>query len=147
MTITARKEIIIVRSLTESDLGLFAALRPVIASKQRAMNINATMANRLFSPEILGSGEAYLDCRIIFGEYTDDARRHFGRSHKNWRLGGNKIEGEEFACLDSRDFALIRSIEQNDGSSPLTILFISKTEQRLKHAAIVRLVESTITDS
>ena len=147
MKSTFRKEIIIVRSLTTSDLGLFAALRFTATSKQRAMNINASMADRLFSLEILNRGEAYLDCRIIFGEYTDDGRRHFGKSHKNWRLGGNKIEGDEFASLDSRDFALIRSVEKNDGSAPLTILFISRKEQRLKHAAIVRLVESTIRDS
>jgi hypothetical protein len=147
MTTTARKEMIIVRSLTESDLGLFAALRPTTTSKQRALNINSTVAQRLFSPEVLRLEGVNLECRIIFGEFTADATRHFGKSHKNWRLGGNKIEGPDFASLDSRDFALIRSVEQNDGSSPLTILFISKTEQRLKHAAIARLMEYTMKNS
>jgi hypothetical protein len=141
MTISVRKEIIIIRSLTGSDLGLFAALRPSTVSKQRAININAAVAHRLFSPDILSRGEAFLDCRIIFGDTLEDSRRYFGKTHKNWRLGGDMIEGPEFASLDSRDFALIRSVEQNDGSSPLTILLISKTEQRLKHAAIARMVE------
>jgi len=147
MTTTAGREIIIVRSLTESDLGLFSALRPVISSKQRAMNINATVAHQLFSPKILAAGEFYLDCRIIYGDTVLDSRRHFGKIHKNWRLGGSKIEGEEFGDLDSRDFALIRSVEQNDGSSPLVILLISKKEQMLKHVAVARLFEHAQTDS
>lgn len=147
MTQNVRKEVIIVRSLTESDLGLFAALRPTIASKQRAMNINSPIAHELFSSTILDRGEAYLDCRVIYGDTAITSTRHFGKIHKNWRLGGNMIEGLEFASLDSRDFALIRSFEQNNGDSPLIILFISKTEQRLKHAAIARLVEPTMDSS
>ena len=147
MTTTSNNEIIIVRSLTESDLGLFAALRPTISSKQRAMNINATVAQQLFSAKILSSTGTHLECRIIFNDIEQTSVRHFGKIHKNWRLGGNKIEGPEFASLDSRDFALIRSVEQNDGSSPLTILLVSKTVQRLKHAAIGRLVEHVIRDS
>ncbi|HVU56078.1 MAG TPA: DNA double-strand break repair nuclease NurA [Puia sp.] len=62
-------------------------------------------------------------------------------------MGGNKIEGREYENLDSRDFALIRSIEKNDGASLITILFISRISQRLTHARVVRLVQETIKDS
>lgn len=139
-------EIIVIRSLTDSDLGIFAAQRPNISSKQRALNINAQIAGRLLATGIDSKG-LYLDCKLIFGGTILDSRRHFGKVGKNWRLGGNKIDGEEFAELDSRDFALIRSVEHNDGSYPVSILFISKIKHRAKHAKIVKLIELTIKDS
>ena len=139
-------EVIVVRSLTDSDLGIFAAHRPNISSKQRALNINAQIATRLLSPGIDDKG-LHFDCNLIFGNTFLTSQRHFGKVGKNWRLGGNKIEGDEFAELDSRDFALIRSIEHNDGSHPVSILFISKIKNRAKHAQIGRLIELTIKDS
>jgi hypothetical protein len=148
MTTSVRNEIIIVRSLTGSDLGLFAMHRPTAKSKQRALNINAAMAHRLLSDRIINSPKGeYVPCHVIFGDLEETSQRHFGKSKKNWRLGGNKIEGKEFANLDSRDFALIRSIGKNDGDSLVTILFVSRISQRLKHARIVQLVEHTIKDS
>jgi hypothetical protein len=148
MTTSVANEIIIVRSLTESDLGLFAAHRPNISSKQRALNINANIAHRLLSDRIIQSANGeYLPCHVIFGDLEDISKRHFGKSGKNWRLGGNRIEGREFENMDSRDFALIRSVEKNDGTSLITIMFISRISQRLTHARVVRLVEETIRDS
>ena len=49
-------EVIIVRSLKDSDLGLFAVHRPTARSKQRAININSNLAEKLVSPEIFANG-------------------------------------------------------------------------------------------
>lgn len=147
MNVVSGEEIIVIRSLTDSDLGIFAAHRPTTSSKQRAININAQIAQRLLSSRIIEKEEAHIPCRLIFGEIDQQASRHFGKVGKNWRLGGNKIEGDVFLDVDSKDFALIRSVEGNDGFNEITILFISRTSQKMDHARIVRMVETTIKDS
>jgi len=134
-------ELIIVRSLTDSDLGLFAAHRKNVRSKQRAFNINADNAQRLLSKEIFEGAGRHMPCCIHFGETKIESERHIGKVGKNWRLGGYKIPGVEFINLDSKDFALIRSVANNDGSSVITILLLSRTLERQKHAEVVRLVE------
>lgn len=137
----SRSEIIIVRSLTESDLGLFAAHRAATTSKQRAININAAVARQLLSPFLYERGRADLKCTCFFeGVSLSDVRR-IGRTHKNWRLGGNKIEGDVFAKLDSKDFVLIRSVAGNDGSFPITMTFIARATDRLTHAGLASVVE------
>ncbi len=140
-------EIIIVRSLTDSDLGLFAVQRPSIASKQRAININAKIAERLLCKEKFEENEALLTCRIIFDNVDEESVRLIGKGGKNWRLGGNKIEGDAFSHLDSRDFVLIRSVEKNDGTSLVTMLFISRSIQRAKHAKVGLLTRDSMKDS
>lgn len=134
-------ELIIVRSLTDSDLGLFATHRPVLLSKQRALNINARFAKRLLSPELYAAKGTKIPCCILFGNTELYSERHIGKVGKNWRLGGDKIDGNDFASLDSKDFALIRSVANNDGSSLITVLFLSKIRERQKHAEVGRLVE------
>jgi len=75
-------ELIIVRSLTDSDLGLFAAHRPVLLSKQRALNINAIFARRLLSPELYAAKGAKMRCCILFGDTELTSERHFGKAAK-----------------------------------------------------------------
>ncbi len=133
-------EIIIVRSLTNSDLGIFAAHRASATSKQRAININAPIAARLLSKTRYEQGGTMLDCIITFGDQTERSARSFGKVHKNWRLGGSKIEGQAFAELDAADFMLLRSVEANDGSAPLSITFLSRRKHRELHASIGGLV-------
>jgi hypothetical protein len=138
-------EIIVVRSLTASDLGLFGAHRSALKSKQRALNINAAVAPMLVSPEIYkGKITSKYTCEIFFADYYETSTRSIGKSSKNWRLGGNKIDNQSFSILDSCDFALIRTVEKNDGTYPIKIVFISKTQQSKVHKKIVRLVEPTI---
>ena len=141
-------EIIIVRSLTGSDLGLFKAHRSGIQSKQRAININAQIAPRLLSADIYkNKSRTQFQCDIIFGDFRESSSRPIGKVGKNWRLGGNKIDDKSFGTLDSKDFALLRTIEMNDGTYPITILFISKISQKKVHTKIGRLVEHTIKSS
>lgn len=137
----ADNELIIVRSLTDSDLGLFSVHRPNVRSKQRAFNINADNAQRLLSREIFDGAGRRIPCCVHFGDIKIESERHIGKVGKNWRLGGYKIPGADFINLDSKDFALIRSVANNDGNSVITILLLSKTCERQKHAEVVRLVE------
>jgi hypothetical protein len=141
------KELIVVRSLTESDLGLFAAHRASARSKQRAININAPIAKQLLSADLFKRGGGLIDCTCIFGDIRIRAARHFGKVHKNWRLGGAKIEGEAFDRLDCKDFMLIRSVAHNDGTNPITITFVCRETDRVVHAGIAAIVERVLDQS
>lgn len=134
-------EIIVVRSLAGSDLGLFAAHRSNARSKQRAININAPVAQALLDDAGFQAGGATLQCTCLFGDICVKGPRLLSKVHKNWRLGGSKIEGAEFGQLDARDFALIRSPRHNDGSKPVTIAFYSRNSDRVVHAGIAAIVE------
>ncbi|HEX3387300.1 MAG TPA: hypothetical protein VHS53_19005, partial [Mucilaginibacter sp.] len=128
-------------------MGLFAAHRATALSKQRALNINSIVAKRLMSARLFALGGTTFPCRILFGDVDQISDRYIGKVGKNWRLGGNKIIGGTFSNLDSKDFALIRSIESNDAGNTITILFLSKTHQRSTHADVVRLVEPVLNRS
>ncbi len=135
-------EIIVVRSLTDSDLGLFSAHRASATSKQRAININAPIAQQMLSPAVFAQGGTVLDCTCTYHGITDRGQRHFGKVGKNWRLGGNKIEGEPSATLDSKDFVLIRTVAGNDGSQPIRMSFVGRANDRVAHAGIVAIVQN-----
>jgi hypothetical protein len=141
------KELIVIRSLTESDLGLFSAHRAATRSKQRAININAPVARQLLSEELFGQGGGHIDCFCVFGDLQIHETRYLGKAHKNWRLGGKKIEGDEFAKLDCKDFMLIRSVAGNDGTYPVTITFVGRKIERVIHAGIVAIVEKVLNRS
>lgn len=134
-------EIIVVRSLAGSDLGLFAAHRGEARSKQRAININVPVAQAMLDEAGFKAGGATLQCSCLFGDIRVEGPRLLSKVHKNWRLGGSKIEGVEFGQLDARDFALIRSPRHNDGSKPVTIAFYSRNSDRVIHAGIAAIVE------
>lgn len=141
------RQLIIVRSLTESDLGLFSAHRAAARSKQRAININSPVARQLLSKEFFEAGRGYIDTLCVFGSARIRALRYFGKIHKNWRLGGSKIDGEEFARLDSKDFMLIRSVAGNDGTHPIIITFACRKTDRVVHAGIAAIVERALEHS
>lgn len=141
------KEIIVVRSLTDSDFGLFAAHRGGMVSKQRAIAIVAAVARRMLSPALYDSGGAMFECLVTFGRESIRSQRTLSKTGKNWRLGGKKIEGAAFASLDSKDFALIRTVAGNDGTTPLSIAFISRNTDRVAHAGIAAIVERQLESS
>jgi hypothetical protein len=144
---TRPKEIIVVRSLTDSDFGLFSAHRAGMASKQRAIAITASVARQMLSSEVFEAGGAIFECKVTFGRLTIRQPRTLSKPGKNWRLGGKKIEGESFALLDSKDFVLIRSTAANDGSAPLAITFICRNTDRVAHAGLAAIVEKSLSDS
>ena len=140
-------EVIVVRSLAESDLALFAAHRAAATSKQRAIQINASVARQLLSAERFAEGGVDLSCTCVFGEHIVQEKRRLGKTGKNWRLGGNQIRGEAFSKLDCKDFILIRSPAGNDGSQPVTITFICRATERVVHAGLVAIVEKKLDQS
>jgi hypothetical protein len=73
--------------------------------------------------------------------------RCLGKIHKNWRLGGNKLEGRIFGNVDSLDFVLIRSIEGNDGTAPVSITFIARAIDSKQHAALSALIAKRLKQS
>jgi hypothetical protein len=133
-------EILVIRSLTDSDLGIFAAHRGSARSKQRAININAPAAARLLDAGLYAGGGTTLDCLSAFGAIQERSQRAFLKVHKNWRLGGHKLSGKAYAKLDSADFAIIRSVEANTGQNPITLTFISRATDPAAHAAISQML-------
>ncbi len=144
---SAPPELIVVRALTSSDLGIFAAHRKSATSKQRAININAKVAAAMLSDSVFATGDTELDCICTYSGQTSRSARHFGKVGKNWRLGGNKLEGNAFADIDNLDFALIRTPAGNDGSSPITLTFVTKAADRVGTARLVRLFETRLKQS
>lgn len=141
------REVIVVRSLTESDLGIFDAHRHNTKSKQRAININSNIARSLISDKLYEAGEANLTCTFRFRDAINHATRPLAKIHKNWRLGGRKIEGSLFSKISSKDFMLLRSIAKNDGSHPADICFVSRQTDPTVHAHISTILERRLVDS
>lgn len=135
-------EIIVVRSLAESDLGIFKAHRSSATSKQRAIAMTTPAARELLAPELYAANGMRMDVICVYGGYGAREFRHLGKVGKNWRLGGSKIEAGACGLLDSRDFVLLRTIGFNDGSRPIVMTFVGRQRERLLHAGIVASLES-----
>lgn len=142
-----RDEIIVVRSLAESDLGIFSMHRLSATSKQRAIALTTPVARRLLSKRLFTAGGADLDLICVYGGYGNRERRNIGKVGKNWRLGGRKITANACAFLDSKDFVLLRSVAGNDGDAPILMTFIGRQRERLLHAGIVASLEDEFRDS
>lgn len=132
----ARGEIIIVRSLADSDLGIFTAHRASATSKQRAFAITTPVARQLLDATLYDARAADLDVICIYGRFANRETRHVSKASKNWRLGGNMIGARECAFLDSKDFVLFRSLRGNAGDTPVLMTFVGRQRERLLHAGI-----------
>lgn len=132
-----RDEIIIIRSLAESDLGIFSAHRSSATSKQRAIAITTPVAKALLSQRLFNSGGSDMDVICVYGAYGNRELRNIAKVTKNWRLGGRKIDAGACAFLDSKDFVLLRSVKSNDGDHPILMTFVGRQRERLLHAGIV----------
>ncbi|MET0370691.1 MAG: hypothetical protein ABW039_04850 [Sphingobium sp.] len=144
---SARGEVIVVRSLAESDLGIFSAHRGPATSKQRAIALTNPVARILLSPRLYAEKGSRMDVICVYGQHGNRELRHIGKVGKNWRLGGRKIEEGACAFLDSKDFVLIRTVARNDGGLPLLMTFVGRQRERLLHAGIVASLDGHFTDS
>jgi hypothetical protein len=142
-----RREIIVVRSLADSDLGLFETHRKAATSKQRAIALTTLVAKQLLSPDLFSVGGTEMDCICVFGSVSNREPRYIGKVGKNWRLGGHQLKGKEFADLDSKDFILLRSIGQNDATRPVMITFVGRRAQSVMHAGVVAIVKDALRQS
>lgn len=140
-------ETIIVRSLTDSDFGIFTAHRKSTRSKQRAIAVTSPIARTLLSSQLYDSGGTEMDVICAYGGIFNRERRHLGKVGKNWRLGGRKLEGSRFGFLDSKDFVVIRSVRDNDGSRPVLMTFVGRQMERLLHAGIGASIGPQFRDS
>lgn len=141
-------EVLVIRSLTESDLGFFDVLRADARSNQRAININSVVAQHLIDAKLLPPGGAEVSCMCTYGNSITIATRPLTKVHKNWRLGGPKLEGSHFAALDSRDFALLRFVAHEESQSlNLGLTFISKKTEPVIHAGLASIVQPDLKDS
>lgn len=144
MEVTHSEEIIVIRSLTDSDLGWFGAHRPYTASKQRAIQINAEVARVLLSKELFENGGQEFRCICSYQGVIDDSLRYFGKVGKNWRLGGNKLDGSVFSSVNSKDFLIIRGVTGNSGEHPLHLTFVTRQTNPIGQAKIARELESDL---
>ena len=133
---SAVKEIIIVRSLADSDLGIFSAHRLSATSKQRAIALTTPVAKQLLSRRLYNAKGTYMDVICVYGSFGNRERRHVGKTTKNWRLGGRKITASACGFLDSKDFVLLRTVRSNDGDLPILMTFVGRQHERLLHAGI-----------
>lgn len=140
-------DLIIVRSLTDSDLGLFAAHRAVARSKQRAIALTSEAASMLLSPRLYEARDALIDTICVYRGFGNREQRRVGKVGKNWRLGGRQLVGPEFAELDSRDFVLIRSVSHNDGDAPILVTFVGRHREQLMHAGLAASIGDLIRHS
>jgi len=140
-------EVIVVRSLAESDLGIFSAHRGPATSKQRAIALTTPVARILLSQRLYALKGSRMDVICVYGQNGSRELRHIGKVGKNWRLGGRKIEEGACAFLDSKDFVLIRTVARNDGDRPLLMTFVGRQRERLLHAGIVASLDGRFTDS
>ena len=140
-------ELIVVRSLTDSDMGLFSAHRRGATSKQRAIALTTLVAEQLLHPSVVKAKGADFDCICLYGPVPNRELRLINKGGKNWRLGGRQIPGKDFANLDSKDFALIRSVRHNDGSSPILLTFVGRRSQRLIQAGLVATLAGSLHQS
>ena len=143
----SRAELIVVRSLTDSDLGLFAAHRSTTSSNQRAIALTTQVAEELLHPSIIAAKSGDFDCICLYGPVINRELRMINKADKNWRLGGRKLEHKAFGNLDSKDFALIRSVRHNDGSSPVLLTFIGRRSQPIVQAGLGATFERSLQKS
>lgn len=146
-TSATANHLIVVRSLKDSDLGLFAAHRSHTASKQRALNINAPIAQQMLSGVLYVIGKTDLECICTFQGIQEVSKRHFGKVGKNWRLGGKKLEGDTFLSVNSCDFALIRSVNGNDGNSPIYLTFVTRKMDQNDHIDVAEKIGTRLDQS
>jgi hypothetical protein len=128
-------------------MGLFSAHRRSATSKQRAIALTTVAAEQLLHPSVVEAKGAAFDCICLYGPMTNRELRLINKGGKNWRLGGRQIAGKEFANLDSKDFALIRSVRHNDGSSPILLTFVGRHSQRLVQAGLVAMFAGSLRQS
>lgn len=140
-------EIIIVRALTDSDMGIFRAHRKATASRQRAIALTTPAAERLLHPDVIADRGREFDCICLFGGAMNRECRKIGKFDKNWRLGGQQLDHPDFLDLDSRDFALLRSTPLNDGTSPILLTFVGRRAQRILQAGLASTLERKLVNS
>lgn len=140
-------EIICIRRLTRSDLGWFAAHRSTVASKQRAVNINADIAEQLVDRAAWQALGLEVPCKCIYPGAEHTQNRRLWKVGKNWRFGGPKLDGAIFRNIREGDFFILRSPLKNSGTRPVTLTFASATADPALHAWLTARTSTSMHDN
>ncbi len=99
---------LIVRRLTQSELGWFGEFRRLgrETSKQRGINFDAEVVERVFPTAQTGS-DINLSLRFRGDDGIRSETHPLKRQHKNWRLVGEKIEDKRFGSVEPGDLFLL----------------------------------------
>jgi hypothetical protein len=111
------------------------------------MALTSVAAEQLLHPSVLRAKAVEFDCICLYGQVINRELRLINKAGKNWRLGGRQLPGEEFERLDSKDFALIRSVQHNDGSNPVLLTFVGRRSQRLVQAGLAATLAESLRQS
>jgi hypothetical protein len=132
----------LVRHLTGSDLGWFAAARDLGRARgnQRGINLNAELMKALFPESWLETGA--LRVRATRASTGAGDWRSIRRQEKNWRLVGPKVEGAGLEALDEGDFfwAWIEPVAEPE----ITWDILAKANAPDKHRLLATLVEDDL---
>ncbi len=93
----------LLRQLTASDLGWFAAARESgrVKGNQRGINFNSSVMQHVFPPLVLQAGEISVCTRRLSEAGTQE--RRILLQEKNWRLVGDKVVGDQLDRLQEGD--------------------------------------------
>ena len=109
-------QFVVAKRLVKSDLGWFAEPRflgRAGEAKQRAIAFNATLVHEILYPGEQETGVSIpvrRQCRL-----AEDRPRPLSRSGKNWRLGGDKVEGE-YLGLTEEEIAFYDALAENESA-------------------------------
>jgi hypothetical protein len=135
--ITPERNTLIVRQLSASDLGWFAALQEKgIPAKQRAINFNAAIVTAILPAEAVERGEVALRARCLRPEAPHEQDRPLRKVGKNWRLGGPKVPGNVFAQAQAGDFLVCKLTTSRDPPYDFSWNLVTEALEPARHAAL-----------
>jgi hypothetical protein len=102
------RPVVVVRRLRASDLGWFEAARRAgrVAGRQRAINFNADIIERILTAAQIESGAVSIACRraTVSGQVE---RRPLEKNEKNWRLMGPMVRDKDLEGVDEDDLMVM----------------------------------------
>jgi hypothetical protein len=131
-------EALIVRQLTSSDLGWFAALRDSggVPSKQRAINFNAAIIAAILPAQVIELGEVIVRARCLRPEALQEEDRPLSKVGKNWRLGGHKVPGIVFLYAKPGDFFVSKLKVTGEPRFELSWTVVTQSLEPEEHSSI-----------
>lgn len=139
---------VLVRKLSSSDLGWFAAPRDSgrVASKQRAININATIVNNVLPKRDTLSGGLFLKAKCVHPACTDERERILSKVGKNWRLGGPKVPGDVFGQIEEGDVFVCEIDLRGTSPYPCKWTVVMRSESPSVHTEVLKAYEPHFQD-
>lgn len=134
---TPETNALVVRQLSSSDLGWFAALQEKgIVAKQRAINFNAAIIAATLPADAIRRGEVMLHAKCVRPEAPHEQDRPLRKVGKNWRLGGPKVPGDVFAKTQAGDFLICRLTMNGQPPYELSWTLVAEALEPDRHAAL-----------